>query len=295
MDKDGEARRIYQKKNKNFMLIESALPGVYIIAMYKDNFLSLFAREALMQKLTTKELTELSEGADDELAMLANRILQERKSLRKPSHRLNYPIQEVLDDYVNHRTGKFAEAKRQLHKRFDGQDHDMQEQIMLTFMELGKLQERNFVYEKLYGDDFWVDAYIPLVQAWWEEFHDPKMAKVVVKRCPKGYLLKHFEELKKCGVHITQFEGSHAVLETVREYLLNNGKVIAETIYAVPEVRQMMTQLGQMGMISDIIALDAFDLRTCAIPRDEWAGAVIEEIENELSGSSYKQLLTNTQ
>lgn len=156
-----------------FSLIESALTAVYNIAMYKDNLLSPFAREALMLKLTTKELKELSNGADTEVAILADHILRHRKLVRKPSHRLNYPIQEVLDDYVNHRKGKLAEAKRQLRKRFDGQDHDMQEQIMLTFMELGNLQERNFVYEKLYGDDFWVDAYIPLVEAWWEEFHDP--------------------------------------------------------------------------------------------------------------------------
>lgn len=248
-----------------------------------------------MLKLTTKELNELSNGADPELAILADHILRHRKRERKPSHRLNYPIQEVLDDYVNHRKGKLAEAKRQLRKRFDGQDHDMQEQIMLTFMELGNLQERNFVYEKLYGDDFWVDAYIPLVEAWWEEFHDPEMAKVVVKRCSRRYLFKHLEELKGYGMHIVQCEGSHAVLETVRDYLLKHGKVSVETIYAVPHVRRMVAQLGEMGMTGDILALDAFDLRMCHLSQKEWVRTVIKEIEYELGGSFYKQLLTNTQ
>ena len=41
---------------------------------------------------------------------------------------------------LHDRTGKLVEAKRQLKKRFDGMDHDMQEKVMMAFMEHGGYQ-----------------------------------------------------------------------------------------------------------------------------------------------------------
>lgn len=293
------------------------------LSMFHNPTLSYFAREALMQRLTTEELKEFSYGADIDLAIVADRILRgraRRKRYTKAAHRLNYPIQEVLDDYVNHRKGKLREAKRQLRKRFDGLDHDMQERIMLTFMEQGELYERSFIYEKLYGEDFWMDAYIPLVEAWWEDFGENKLAKVVIKRCPKEYLLKHWDELKDCGSYVTLCirtgtipdpnrltpqtylyvvksingqlmfrEGELTVLTVVRDYLYKpHDEMIADTIYAVPHVYRMMAYLGEMGMEEDILSLDAFDRRMSHIPHEEWASAVIQAIEEEFPMPSFK-------
>lgn len=226
--------------------------------MYKDKTLSLFAREALLSALCTERLRELSAGEDPDTGLLADRILRYRRARERfsvTSHRLNYPIEEVLDDYVSHRKGKSVEARRQLKKRFDGQDHPMQERIMHTFMEKGNLSERNFIYDKLYGEDFWVDEYIPLVESWWETFHDHKMAKVVIKRCPKEYLLSHLSELeehgnyallcirtgkvpdpgklspqtllyvmKNIGTVLSPGEGRGIILRAVRDYLKKNGE-----------------------------------------------------------------------
>ena len=290
---------------------------------YNDHNLSFFAREALMQKLSNKELKELTEGDDADLGILASRILRIRASrdryAKSSSHRLNYPIEEVLDDYVERRKGKLVEARRQLKKRFDGQEHSMQERIMLAFMEHGTLTEREFIYEKLYGDEFWVDAYIPLVEAWWEEFHDHELARVVIKRCPKPFLLKHLDELLEHGNYATLCirtgmtpepgrlspqtylwvlknidaqllfrEGERTVLGAVRDYLYERQeKEPVDCIYGVPYVIRMMGYLGEMGLDDEIIAIDALDRRMAKVPKDEWAGALIKAIEDEFDFPKY--------
>jgi len=281
--------------------------------MYTDPSLSPFAREALMQKLPEDELKALSEGDDISLCLMARRILKghtAQKRYGKTTHRLNYPIEEVLDDYVNHRTGKQREARRQLKKRFDGQDHAMQERIMISLIEHGGRSERDFVCEKFCDDDFWVDDYIPLVQALWEKFQSHKMAKVVIKRCPREYLLEHILELIDHGSYATlclrtgltpdpdklspqtylfvmkginhqlRFrEGERTVLKAVRDYLYEHCEERLDTLYAVPYVRRMMAYLGEMEMVDDILAIDAFDKRISTLPREGWANEVIRAIE----------------
>ena len=260
-----------------------------------------------MQKLSNKELKELTEGEDADLYILASRILRVRKARARnapsPSHRLNYPIEEVLEDFVERRKGKILEARRQLKKRFDGQEHSVQERIMLAFMEHGGPGEREFIYEKLYG----------------EEFHDHQMAKVIIKRCPRGYLLKHLDELMKHGNYANLCirtgmtpepgrlspqtylwvlksiggqplfrEGERAILGAVRDYLYEHQeKEPVDCIYGVPYVTRMMGYLGEMGLEDEIIALDAFDRRMGKVPQKEWAAAVIKAIEEKFDFPEY--------
>ena len=290
---------------------------------YSDPDLSFFAREALMQKLSTKELKELTEGEDADLFILASRILRVRKARARysgsSSHRLNYPIEEVLDDYVNRRKGRILEARRQLKKRFDGQEHSVQERIMMAFMEHGGSAERDFVYGRLCGDEFWTDAYIPLVEAWWEKFHDQRMARVIIRRCPREYLLEHLDELREHGSYATLCirtgmtpepgrlspqtylwvlrstggqlgfrEGMRVVLGAVRDYLYEEQEEKpVDCIYGVPYVTRMMGYLGEMGLEEEILAIDAFDRRMGRVPRREWAGAVIRAIEEEFDFPEY--------
>ncbi len=282
-----------------------------------DPTISLFAQEALMQQLDDAELALIAEEDDNfELGYIATKILKYRKKRSKPknvTHRLNYPIKEVLDDYVNHRTGKVVEAKRQLKKRFDGLDHDMQEKVMMALMENGNLTERNFICDKLYGEEFWKDDYIPLIQKWWEEFHDARMAKVIVKYCSREYILEHLEELEGLCNHATLcirtglqpkeeklyprtylyvlktiggqmgfHEGRRIVFKHIREYLYEEGEGHPVcSIYDIPYVKRMMAYLGEMGLVDEIMALDSFDKQMRPVPRKDWGTAVIKAIEEE--------------
>ena len=272
---------------------------------------------ALLETLDDHDI-ELIEHCSDwfEIKVLKGRLLDRRKERAKPknvSHRLNYPIEEVLDDYVNRRKGKVVEARRQLKKRFDGLDRDMQEKVMMTLMEHGSQTERNFIYEKLYGDDFGAEDYIPLIQGWWEEFHDNRMARVIVKYCSREYILEHLEELegrcnhatlcirtglqpkeeklyprtylyvlKTIGGQMGFHEGRRIVLKHIREYLYEEGESVPVcSIYDIPYVKRMMAYLGEMGLVEDIMALDAFEKQMRPIPRKDWGTAVIKAIEAE--------------
>ena len=270
--------------------------------------------EALMQTWSNERLEEFKDTDPWGLGIIAARVLKYRNRAKKPTgHRLNYPIDEVLDDYLCRRRGKFAEAKRQLKKRFDGLEHSMQEKVMMAFIEQGNKADREFIYGKLYGEDFWVDDYIPLVQKWWEEFHDGKMSKVVVKYCPREYILAHLDELedwcnyatlclrtgikpdpkrlpswtylyvlKTNGGQMRFREGEEVVFQWVRKYLYEEAsdKPVC-SIYDIPYVRRMLAYLGEMGRVCDIMAIDAFDRRMQNVHRTEWGKAVIEALEAE--------------
>lgn len=279
-----------------------------------ENNLSIFAREALMHGLGTQELKVLSDGEDFEISFMAKHVLKYRKLKNQrlaTTHRLNDPIEEVLDDYINRRKGRLKEAKRQLRKRFDGLDHAMQERVMMAFMTYGNQAERDFIYKKLLGEEFWVDDYIPLIQQWWEDSYDGGLARVIVKYCPREYLLLRFEELEQYGNYATlcirtgitpdlnrlspwtylfvlktsggqlRFrEGEELVFQCVRNYLHEEASNKPVTsIYEIPYVRRMLTYLGEMGMVEDILAIDAFDRTMNDVPRKQWKEAVIKAIE----------------
>lgn len=278
---------------------------------------------SLLETLDDHDL-ELIEQCTDwfEIKVLKGRMLDGRKERAKAirsSHRLNYPIEEVLDDYVNRRKGKLVEAKRQLRKRFDGLDHDKQAAVMMAFMETGNLPEREYIYDKLCGDDFWIDDYVPLVERWWEQYHDYGMAKVIVKRCPREFILSHLDELeggysrstlslrtgidpdpekmkpwtylyvlKTNGGQLHFREGERTVLQWVREYLYEEGPVNPEdSIYDIPYVRRMMLYLGEMGMMEDILALDAFDRQMKLLNRNERTNLAIKAIEERFDFAPY--------
>ena len=278
---------------------------------------------SLLETLDNHDIELIDQCIDwFEIKVLKCRLLDGRKERAKPknvSHRLNYPIDEVLDDYVNHRTGKVVEAKRQLKKRFDGLDHDKQEEVMWAFMGHGGLAERNFIYDKLYGDEFWTDDYIPLIQEWWQVFQDSKLAKVIVKYCSREYILEHLEELEgRCnyatlcirtglqpkeeklyprtylyvlntiGGQMGFHEGRRIVLKHIREYLYEEGEGDPVCrIYDIPYVKRMMAYLGEMGLVDEIMALDAFDKQMRSVPRKDWGTAVIKAIEEEYDFPPY--------
>ena len=289
------------------------MPAFRLSMHMEQNELTLFAREALMNGLDTAALKEIFNGEDFESAHLAGHVLKyraARKRKQAASHRLNYPIEEVLDDYINRRTGKLLEAKRQLRKRFDGLDHAMQTRVMMAFMEHGHASEWEFICDKLLGEDFWVDDFIPLVQQWWEASRDFGMARVVVKYCSREYLMSHIDELlfvdyatfcirtgfppnserlspwsclyvlKASGGKLGLREGERMVFTCIRQYLYEEavGKPV-DCIYAIPYVRRMMAYLGEMGAEGDIRAIDALERRMSTVPSQEWRAAVIKAIE----------------
>jgi len=77
-------------------------------------------------------------------------------------------------------------------------------------------------------------------------------------------------------------EGRRIVLKHIREYLYEEGESVPVcSIYDIPYVKRMMAYLGEMGLVEDIMALDAFEKQMRPIPRKDWGTAVIKAIEAE--------------
>ena len=74
------------------------------------------------------------------------------------------------------------------------------------------------------------------------------------------------------------------VLKWVRQFLYeqtDEGSV--RSLYDIPYVRRMLAYLGEMGMVDDILAIDALEQQMSVIPAKNWATAVIAAIEKEFS------------
>lgn len=299
--------------------------SVYDILKNAPRDISSVSVQALLESLDDHDLDLIGQCTDWRAVLYrVPDVKGYRESLWKVknvTHRPNYPFAEVLDDYVNRVTGKVREARRQLHMRFDGLDHDHQEAVMMAFMSLGTERDRRFVYEKLGDEDscFWTDDYIPLVEKWWEEHRDTRMAGLVVKRCPREYIMEHLEELEghcsystlclKTGMRPVEgrlpyptylyvlmktnatlgfWEGEEIVLKWVRKSLYEDQKgKLCDSIFEIPKVSRMMFYLGVMGRMRDIMALESFDIRMRRVPRAGWAEAVIRAIEEEFTLPEY--------
>lgn len=301
---DDEARKLHDRT-------------VYDLLKQSRGDMHYILLSSLLETLDGEDLEQIVRCTDWELVrqsrdkLLKGRAWRARQAKKAP--RLNAPIDQMLDDYVNRRRGKLVEAKRQLRKRFDGLDHAWQTKVMVAFMEHGNEAERDFVCDKLMGEDFWTDAFIPLVQDWWERFKDWKMARVVINYCPREYLLEHLEELQEHGGYATLClrtglnpdparltpwsylyvlktsggqlhlrEGEETVLRWVRQYLYEEtGEHPVDSIYDIPYVRRMMAYLGEMGMVEELLALDRFDRSLSGTPSEAWGTTAIRAIESE--------------
>ena len=83
-------------------------------------------------------------------------------------------------------------------------------------------------------------------------------------------------------------EGRRIVFKHIREYLYEEGDgEPARSIYDIPYVKRMMAYLGEMGLVEDILALEAFDKRMRPIPRKDWGTAVIRALEEEYGFPPY--------
>lgn len=49
----------------------------------------------------------------------------------------------------------------------------------------------------------------------------------------------------------------------------------------------MMAYLGEMGLVDEIMALDAFDKQMRSVPRKDWGTAAIKAIEEEYDFPPY--------
>lgn len=110
--------------------------------------------------------------------------------MKNISHKRNTPIATLIKNYINKKSGKVAESREEIQRRFDFLDWKDQKKIILAFLESGKT-DRQWGYSKAL--DNWDKSFEPKIKELWEQFHEEKCSWSVIRYFPIEYLSKNID------------------------------------------------------------------------------------------------------
>ena len=105
----------------------------------------------------------------------------------------NTPVVTLIKNYVDKRSGKVAESRKEIQKRFDYLDWKDQKKILLAFLDSGKT-DRQWAYLKLLN--YWDKSFEPKVKALWESLHEPQCSWSIIRFFPLSYVMENMESFK---------------------------------------------------------------------------------------------------
>lgn len=268
---------------------------------------------ALVESLDDHDLVQIREAVDDvHVHGRSEQIEKWRKqSAREAKVRdpYNQNARKLLKDYSERRKGKIVEARRQLRRRFDGLDHDLQVEVAKAFLQQTCRTDREFMYKKLTSGIFWDGCLLGIVKNLWETTFDPGLAQVIAMRAERDYVKPYYKILVgKCRYgdlcikigevpekeRLTPWsylfvmyaikgklkpkEGRQTVLGVVLDYLHKTSEVIETLdIFEVEHVKMMMLYLGMQGAIDEIMAIQHAARRLAEAPPEAWEEIIVEE------------------
>lgn len=132
---------------------------------------------------------------------------------KKPK-RINNPIQQLLDDFSNNKSGKVHESRRELQRRFEYQSFEDQKKIIRAFMKKAVKTDvvwcsKYFVME--YADTvylegeavelvdylFWENEYLDVVKSYWlHDMENYKLLKVLTRFESPEYLKEKIKAIE---------------------------------------------------------------------------------------------------
>lgn len=152
----------------------------------------------LVNALPSNQLIEIRDNTNNEYLWLYTNNLINPKPDKDTAKHVNAPLQQLLDDFNNHRSGKVHEARRELKKRFEAQSFADQERIIAAFMNKASKTDvvwctkyfvENYAETVVYqgqqfdvvGYMFWKDEYLDVIKRHWEHDMDNyKLLKAIV-------------------------------------------------------------------------------------------------------------------
>ncbi len=160
----------------------------------------------LVNALPQDQLIEIRDNTTNEdLWIYTNNLINPKPKKDTVKH-VNVPLQQLLDDFNNPRSGKVHEARRELKKRFEAQSFADQETIIAAFMTkasktdvvwCAKYFVENYAETVVYqgqqfyvvGYMFWKDEYLDVIKRHWEHDMDNyKLLKAIVLFDSADYL-----------------------------------------------------------------------------------------------------------
>ena len=104
----------------------------------------------------------------------------------------NKPISIAMKGYMDKKSGKVDESRKEIKRRFDGLDWRYQKQILFSFLQ-SCATDRDWAYRKLYSS--WDDCFIPTLQELWEKYHETPLSWLIIQFFPIDFVKKHIDEL----------------------------------------------------------------------------------------------------
>ena len=103
----------------------------------------------------------------------------------------NTPIATLFKNYVNKKSGKVAESKKEIQWRFWALDWKYQKRILGAFLDGGK-GDRHWAYKQLL--EYWDDSFEDKVRTLWEQYHEQRCKWVVIHYLPLDYVSQNLHD-----------------------------------------------------------------------------------------------------
>ena len=102
----------------------------------------------------------------------------------------NTPISTLMKNFINKKSGKVDESRKELMRRFDYLDWKDQKKILSAFLDSGKT-DRNWAYWKLTNN--WDKSFEPKLKVLWEQFHEERCAWPIIHNFPVEYISENID------------------------------------------------------------------------------------------------------
>lgn len=115
----------------------------------------------------------------------------------------NKPIASLLKWYMDKKSRKVSESRKEIQKRFDYLDWKDQKRILFAFLEAGK-SDRQWACSKIYRQ--WDNCFLEPIKALWEQYHENVCAWSVIEHFPIEYVKENITGLEEVNgyYHICQ-------------------------------------------------------------------------------------------
>ena len=111
--------------------------------------------------------------------------------MKSKERKRNTPIATLIKNYINKKSGKVPESRKEIQRRFDYLDWKDQKKIMQAFLESGKT-DRLWAYSKLL--DNWDKSFEPRIKELWEQSHEGIISWVVIHYFPTKFLSQNIDK-----------------------------------------------------------------------------------------------------
>lgn len=102
----------------------------------------------------------------------------------------NTPVATLIKNYVNKKSGKVTESRKEIQKRFEYLDWKDQKKILMAHLNSCRA-DRLWAYKNL--TKYWDKSFEPKVKDVWEKLHEPICSWAIIRNFPISYIKENLK------------------------------------------------------------------------------------------------------